>query len=418
MSAPGVVVVGGSANGLGVLRALAARGLATAVVTTKPYDVAHHSRWAVARVQVDDLHERADTLVEQLERRAWQWSGWSLIPTNDEALAAIAEHGERLSSHYRIIAPRPDAIRHLLDKRLMMEAARDEGVDTPVMYGYARPSTAARTDLRFPLVVKPLATPRFFARFGCKLGVARDRVELDAWIAEMAHAEIPGVVLDLVPGPDSEIYAHCAYVDRGGAQVAGRLVRKIRQGPAGFGNARVAEVVEDDPSLREATLEIARRIGLRGMVIGEFKRDARDGRLRFFELNGRPVVYNALLRKAGLDLAGLAWDDHVGDGAVAAPERGWRGTWVHLRDDLLYSALEGRQRRPGPARFAAPYGTRTIDAVWSAGDPMPFVAECARTARVGLTALRPGNGASRLSQPAVPPPLRRPALRPAGGRAT
>ena len=60
----------------------------------------------------------------------------------------------------------------------MMAAAAPSGVDTPVSYGPAELGTAARDDLHFPVVVKPLATPRFFARFGAKLGVANDREEL------------------------------------------------------------------------------------------------------------------------------------------------------------------------------------------------------------------------------------------------
>jgi predicted ATP-grasp superfamily ATP-dependent carboligase len=358
------------------------------VITTKPYDVAHRSRWVSAHFAVSDLEERPGALAELLERRTSDWSGWALYPTNDEALAALREHGERLASHYRLVAPTPEAIRHLLDKQLMMEAASATGVDTPVSYGPADSATSARNDLRFPVVVKPLATPRFFARFGSKLGVANDREELKEWTAQMASAQVPGVVLDLVPGPDSDIYAYCAYLDRGGRLVAGRLLRKLRQGPAGFGNACVAEVLGDDPRLKEATLEIARRIGLRGMVIGEFKRDSRDGRLRFFELNGRSVVYNALLRRAGLDLAALAWDDVMRSGAVLRPGPVWRGVWIHLHADLVYSALEGRHRRLGAAEFLAPYRRKKIDAVWSARDPIPFAAEWSRTLKLGVSALR------------------------------
>jgi D-aspartate ligase len=403
MSAPGAVVIGATANGLGVMRALAARGIRTAVVTTKPYDVAHRSRYAVAHRAVEDLHERPGALAELLERYASDWSGWALYPTNDEALAAIGEHGERLASHYRLIAPTPAAIDHLVDKRLMMEAASAVGADVPLSYGPADSGTAARADLRFPVVVKPLATPRFSARFGSKLGVANDRRELEEWIAAMGRAQIPGVVLDLVPGPDSDIYAYCAYVDRAGRLIAGRLVRKLRQGPAGFGNARVAEVVEDDPGLREATLEIARRIGLRGILVGEFKRDSRDGRLRFFELNGRAVVYNALLRRAGLDVAGLAWEDHLGSGAVLRPGPTWRGVWIHLRADLTYSVLESRQRRLVAAEFLAPYRRRKIDAVWSPRDPMPFAAEWSRALKLAVSALRHGGEAALLADRTRPP---------------
>jgi predicted ATP-grasp superfamily ATP-dependent carboligase len=94
--------------------------------------------------------------------------------------------------------------------------------------------------------------------------------------------------LDLVPGPDSQIYVYCTYVDVRGEPTRGVTVRKIRQSPPFFGVARVAEVVAEQPHLRDASIELLRRIGHRGIAIVEFKLDPRDGRFRFFEVNGRP----------------------------------------------------------------------------------------------------------------------------------
>jgi glycerol-3-phosphate dehydrogenase len=44
----GAIVIGGYINGLGLVRALAARKVATAVITTQPYDIAQRSRWSCA----------------------------------------------------------------------------------------------------------------------------------------------------------------------------------------------------------------------------------------------------------------------------------------------------------------------------------------------------------------------------------
>ncbi len=185
-------MIGASVNGLGVVRALAARGIRTAVITTKPYDIAHRSRWASACFSVSELQEKPDALADLLERRAGDWAGWALFPTNDEALAALSEHGESLSSRYRLVAPPLESIGFLLDKQSMAEAARAVGVDTPTSYGPAELETLARDDLHFPVVVKPLATPRFFACFGSKLGIANDRGEMRAWIDADAPSADPG----------------------------------------------------------------------------------------------------------------------------------------------------------------------------------------------------------------------------------
>jgi len=398
----GVVVVGGYVNALGVVRALAARGIPTAVVTNQPFDIAHLSRWVCAHERIDGIGERPELLVELLERRAVDWDGWAMLPTNDESLAALAANHDRLSSRYRLIAPPLDVARHLLDKTLMLEAASAAGADRPINYGPATEETAARSDLEFPLVIKPLVGYRFAARFGAKLFVAQHRDELRRYIALVAAAQIDAQVIELVPGPDSAIYQYTTYVDARGEPWGGLTARKLRQGPPGFGVARVAEIVPDPDGVEEMTVALARRIGLRGIASAEYKRDARDGRLRFLELNGRSVVYNALLRRAGLDLAWLAWSDHVAGRPEHARPSGWPGVWINLHADVLYSALFRNSARPGLAEFLGPYRRPKLEAVWSTRDPRPFVAQWTRTARAGLGAIakrEPGGLVADRSRP-------------------
>jgi D-aspartate ligase len=380
-------VVGGYVNGLGVVRALAARGIRTAVVTTQPFDIAHRSRAAHEHAAVRSLHERPAALVELLEHRAPEWSGRAVVPTNDEALAALADHREELSSHYRLLAPPPEVARYLLDKGAMEAVAEATGAEVPYCYGPADGATAERPDVRFPVVVKPLVGYRFAARFGAKLLVARDREDLRRAVVRLREAAIPARVLDLVPGADDQIYAYCTYVDAHGAPTPGITVRKLRQSPPGFGVARVAEIAPTPPGVSELVAEMLRRIGFRGMAVAEFKRDARDGSLRFIELNGRAVVYNRLLRRAGLDLAWLAWCDYVEGERVRSAPNGWPGAWINLHADVLYSLLE-RDRPAWLGAFLAPYGRRWIEAVWSPADPGPFLAQWSRTAREGVARVR------------------------------
>ncbi len=382
---PGAIIVGGHINGLGIVRALAARNIPTAVITTKPYDIAHRSRWVSAHEAVLEIEEQPEQLLALLERRAPEWSGWALFPANDGALAALAEHESRLSSTYRVIAPPPEVARYFLDKQPMLDVAGAVGVDLPDCYGAAVDATAERSDLRFPVVVKPNVGYRFFSRFGCKLFMAHDRAELRQCLSRLAHANLQCQVFDFIPGPDSQIYAYCTYVDAHGDPRGGLTVRKLRQSPPLAGVARVAEITEDQSPLRDATIEIVRRIGFRGMAVAEFKLDPRDGRFRFLEINGRSVIYNGLLRRAGLDLAGLAWSDYVAERPETARPNYWPGTWINLHADVLYSLLNDRI---GFSDFWMPYRRPKIEAVWSATDPMPFLTEWARTARAAASALR------------------------------
>lgn len=368
-------------NGLGIVRSLAARNVRTAVITTKPFDIAHHSRWISAHDAAPGIEAQSERLADVLERRASEWRGSALFPTNDEAMAAVVEHEERLSASYRIIAPPPEVTRCLLDKQRMLDVARATGVDTPNCYGQATEATAALPELRFPVVVKPVVGYRFASVFGSKLLVADDRAELRRCVALVAGARIPCHVSDLIPGGDHRIYSYCTYLDATGEPVGGLTVRKLRQSPPFYGVARVAEIGADHSSMREAAIEILRRMGLHGMAVVEFKLDPRDGRFRFLEVNGRSILYNGLLRRAGLDLAWTAWSDYMLGTRAPARPNGWPGVWIHLHADLLYSTLYRRHDPIRLAEFLAPYARPKVFAVWSGRDPSPFLAQWRRTLR-------------------------------------
>lgn len=383
----GVVVIGGFINGLGIVRALAARNIPTAVVRTQRYDIAHRSRWISSHEAVFGIEDRPELLVELLERSSSRWRGWALLPTTDEGLAAIAQHWDRLSSAYRVLSPPWEIARHLLDKDRMLEAAQSVGIDVPVCYGPAVNAAADRSDLCYPVLVKPACTYAFSARFGQKLFIAHDRGELRDAIAQTDAAGISCSLFEFVPGPDSQIYVYCAYIDQRGEPSAGITARKLRQSPPRCGVARAIEIAPDNPALREATVELVRRIGFRGIAVAEFKRDPRDGTFRFIEINGRSVIYNALLRKGGLDLANLAWADSVEGRSEPVRPTGWRGVWINLPADLFYSAVDRRFDPVSLTEFLSPYGRPKIEAVWSTRDPGPALLQWSRATRDGGLAI-------------------------------
>jgi predicted ATP-grasp superfamily ATP-dependent carboligase len=213
-------------------------------------------------------------------------------------------------------------------------------------------------------------------------------VELRTAVERLAGAGLDGEVFDFVPGADDQIWSHNLWIGACGEPGPGVTVRKIRQSPATFGVARVARVVDELPGLRDATVAVARQLDLRGAVNAEFKRDPRDGRLRFIEINGRSVIYNALLRRAGHDVAALGWAEHVERQPVKQQPSAWRGTWINLHADLLNGLLR-RDEGLGVRAFGTPYRAPLIEAVWSRQDPAPFAAQWGRTLRLAASGLNP-----------------------------
>lgn len=386
MIPPGVIVVGGYANGVSALRGLARAGVRTAVVLTKSHDIAQHSRYAHESHRVMDLHLRADGLIELLQQHSARWRGWAIIPCNDYALTVLARHREMLSRWYRVTAPDQEVVRRVVDKAQTHRLASEVGVDVPRSYGPASLIESSRQDISYPVVVKPLESALFWETFGKKLIVARNRPELIAAVAQMRLAGIEAEVFDLVPGPDGQFCNYTVYLDRHSEPVAEFSFRKLRKAPQFYGVARAAEVA-DFPQLREPTIALLRRIGWQGTASAEYKLDPRDGRYRLMEVNGRCFLAHGLPTRCGVNYPLLAWREQALGETVSARANGWRGVWLHMHADLAYTAMEERGADWSWRDFIRTYRGPWVDAVWSPGDPLPFLAQCAGTMRKALHGL-------------------------------
>lgn len=376
------MVVGGGVNALGAIRALAQAGVPVCVICNLARaDLAAHSRYVLEHHWPTRGGRDPDAVLELLERRARDWLGWALVPTNDDALELLSRSRERLAKSYAPTFPAWEIVRGIVDKHATYQAARRVGVELPRSYGSACQDRIRRGGFEYPLVIKPRAGPPFYRRFGKKLLLARDESELLAAVQRVEAAGLDCQLLDFVPGPDRQIYHYQVYIDRGGDPVGGFVLRKLRQSPPYFGVARAAEPASA-PELHEPTVELLRQLGWWGMASAGYKLDPRDGRYRLMEVNGRCCKNHGLARRAGINYALLAYRESVlGERESRVEPNGWQGTWLHLHADLLYTARWHGREELDWADFRRSYAGPKTYAVWSARDPEPFLVEWGRTLR-------------------------------------
>lgn len=381
------VVLNGSPTGLCAVRALGRRGIRTAVVRTKRSHMAGHSRWALRRHDLFDFQDNPESLLELLERNEARWRGAVLLPSCDRTLTLLARHRERLAPHFRVAAPPWEVVRRVLSKDETYRVAREVGIDLPIDYGPATPAIAARDDLVFPVIVKPVLSHAFSAQFGSKLFVAANRAELRDAVARLEGTGLEARIQDLIPGGDDHFHNYTVFLDERGDPIAEFGFRKLRKSPPFYGVARMAEPL-DTSELRERTIELLRRIGWSGLASAEYKLDPRDGRHRLMEVNGRMYLAMGLAYRCGIDYPALAWSLAAGEPTAHAVASGWNGIWLDLRAELLYGLVLRDIEKLSWRETLAPYRRPKTYAVWSMSDPRPFVAELTHLAWEGLGMLR------------------------------
>ena len=302
-SRPPAVVIGGSANAVSVARSLDGAGVEVYAIgrRTSPVRFSRHCRRFVT---VDHDADVQAAWLEWLERGP---EGAVLLPCDDDALELIARNRARLVGlGYRPFEANDDVLLTMLDKSTTYRLARDAGLDTPETH-VPRDSDElddALEHVSFPCAVKPVHSHLFQQRATSpvKAIVAGSAAELREAYALMRASGVEALITEIIPGGDDQLCSYYGYLEPDGTSSLHLTKRKIRQYPNGFGLG-CYQITDWNPEVAALGLRFFQAMGVRGLANVEFKRDARDGRLKLIECNHRFTAANEQLRVAGIDLA-------------------------------------------------------------------------------------------------------------------
>jgi D-aspartate ligase len=396
-----VAIVTRSINGggaaLGVLRSLGRAGVTTHLLTDDPSDVAAHSRYCRARHQAPGFTTAPDAVLEQLSRIAATLRPKPvLFPTSDPDLVFVSTHRARLERDYVVVAPPPDLVATLCDKRRFAAFAQTHGFPVPETHVFdSEEALAAQAErLPYPVIVKP-GSPYGWGDEALARGVAGKKaliLDSAAALQETFRRLLPVcenlIVQELVPGDDPEHYELHLYLDAAGRTLACFTGQKARLTPPHAGSGCFVRSVWL-PELAQQTAELLVSVGYRGLANIDFKRDPQSGAYRMLEINPRVSTWNVFSSACGADLAYAAYADAVG---YPVPDRVTQregACYVDFERDL-FSFFESR--RAGEMRWSEYLRTLAVrDLVfqhWAPDDPGPFVVSLGRLQVRALGKLR------------------------------
>ena len=374
---PPAIILGGGHNGLSIARRLGARGVKVYALNHRGTDITHSRRAQTIGLPGEkEFHREAAEYLLGSDSDALR--GAVLLVASDEGLQLVAEHREALAEKYVLDISDTEAQLKMLDKLATCHAAREANVPAPDFWtvNTIEDAEAVRDELRYPLIVKPHRSYLFEAQYGKKF---LDVTDFDGLAGALAHVQSAGtgaLLMEKIPGPDSELCSYYTYLDEDGNALFDFTKRIIRRFPKNMGLA-THHVTDEIPELKEPSLRLFRHVGLRGVANVEFKRDARDGVLKLIECNARFTAANSLIAKSGLDIAWFVYSRLVG---LPLPEmsryRSGVKLWDPQRDFKAYREL----RRLGELRTGEwlkdIVGPQTFP-VFSISDPWPSVCRLA-----------------------------------------
>lgn len=391
-----VVVVSAHTMGLAVARALGSRGVPVILVGHDERDFAQASKYVRDFVKVSDPEECEAEFLEGLERCGDRHPGSLLMPTSDESLVAVSKHAERLGSRFVVACPDWEVTRQIIDKQFTHVLAERLGVDAPktlVPHSVAEVKAYA-AEVEFPCLVKPCQSHLFFRAFGTKMIRVQSPAEMLDWYRQSSEVGIEVMLQELIPGDDDAVVNYNAYAWQG-EPLAEFTAEHVRAAPPHFGSPRVA-LSRNIPEVIAPGRALLAGLKFNGFACTEFKRDARDGRFKLMEINGRHNLSGLLAVRCGVDFPWVEYQ-HRMEGQRPVQTSFEEGVyWIDMPRDLGYSLKSRKLERLSAGQYVRPYRGPKVFAICDWRDPGPIVK---RLAFLGKKAIQGLTGAGQVSEP-------------------
>jgi len=373
------LALGGDYRALGVVRSLGRRGVPIWVLASGDDRIAAFSRYTAGTTEWPEEDDERLDLLERLAIR--NQHRLALFPSSDEAAVFVARHHRTLAPTFSLTTPPWEVLRWAYDKRRTHELAVAAGVEQPWTICPRDRSDLERSDLRFPLVLKPAVKPVFNRFTAAKAWRADDRASLLQLYDEACTLVDPRVLMvqELIEGDGGAQLSYAALADSG--RVLHSLVaRRTRQYPADFGRASTFVETITDPGVEEPSRRLITASDFTGLLEIEYKVRSSDGRPLLLDINPRVWGWHTLCGRAGVDFPWLLWLRLQRIDTPACEARpGVR--WLRISTDLPTAVKEIARGRMPVRQYVASLLSAHESAIFARDDIWPGLIELPLLAR-------------------------------------
>lgn len=365
---PGVIVLGGHVQALGIIRILGENGIDSIIIDNTSKNIARHSIFCSGFYKVFNdslLHFLLDLGLRK------QYFEWLIIPTNDFHLKLLSTNKSELEKYFRVCVDKWENVKVFYNKRESYLLAEKLLVPIPGTYFPFNEDDLRRISCKFPCIIKPAVMHEFYGHFKQKVFICRNYTELIKYYRK-AVSFIPAkdiLVQEIVKGSGSNQYSACFLFLNGQTSVY-LAANRLRQHPIDFGNATTYAETVDIPILREYGEKLLKGANYNGICEIEFKKDEIDGKYKFLEVNTRTWKWHSIAQKSKSPFLINLYQYYVGgiiDKNMGYVEASFRHALTDIPVQILLF-LKG-------LKYAFRVKKPVVNAVWSWKDILPWIYE-------------------------------------------
>jgi len=309
---PGVIVLGGHIQALGICRVLGHHGIPIVIIEGARFNLASHSRYCVKNYQIDDREIMQNLLSVSFTT---SYNGWLLMPTNDKHVKLLSENKEMLSRFYKVVVDDWEKVCYFYHKSLSYPLIERLGIPAPktIIVESVDHLEHLADSMLFPVIIKPSVMVDFYQLFKKKAILCDNKSilvrEINRVLSLLPISEI--VIQEVIPGDSNNQYSVGLFAWEGCITMR-VTARRARQHPIDFGNATTFAETVQLPLLEDYATAIMHFINYSGLAEVEFKYDYRDGQYKFLEVNPRSWKWHALASYANIPLLETVYMQYTG----------------------------------------------------------------------------------------------------------
>ena len=296
----GVIVIGGHVQGLGIIRIFGKNDIPCYVLDSNSINIAKHSKYCSKFLKIDPKQKLISFLIELNSK--YNLNDWLLIPTDDNYVRIVSQNRKLLENYYRVSVDDWEVIEKCYNKRITYRIAQDLGIDMPKTYFPDNIEEIKGLNIDFPCIIKPAVMHKLYSQIQQKVLICENREELVTNYEQVLRYISPDEVIiqEIIPGGNENQYSACFFYNRT-APFVSLLARRKRQYPMDFGKCTTfAETVENvvGNSLLQSAQLILNKINFWGICEVEYKKDDRDNKYKFLEINPRTWKWHSIANKS------------------------------------------------------------------------------------------------------------------------
>lgn len=371
------VVLDLSATGIGIVRSLAKKGIQVYAYDTEGKYKIGKTRYASCGIcpspvsEEDELLKFLANLSRNLGKKAVLYAG------SDDFVYFISKNRYVLSQNYKFLLPEHSLVEAVLDKRLTYELAVKSNLPCPKTFAIQDEKQLKQIidQITFPCILKPVHSSYFRSHIDTRLYkkaiVVQHASKLwEEYLFYRSFGEL--MIQEIIPGEDNSIYSIKTFFDDQMNLIGLWMNQKLHQFPPHYGSSALVLSKRNEEVIQTA-IPFLKKIQFKGLAIAEFKRDPRDGQLKFIEINPRIGLTQALSSSIGVNLAYLYYLSLTDQNPSPVLKQKEGIKWVYFVRDFLSFRQKKRNGEMTFFGWMKSLSGKKVEALFSLYDPLPFI---------------------------------------------